>query len=348
MSLTGACGGWSVARDVAVRPWHLLSLCDGYGGTELALRSVARVRTVARVERDAYAAAVLVERMGEARLDRCPVWDDVATFDGRPWRGRVDIVAAGFPCQPFSAAGRRAGVDDARWLWPDIARIVADVRPGLVLLENVGQLVAHGLPEVLCSLAGLGFDAEWGLLAASAVGAPHKRERLWIVAWRDGDGCLRERTPEPWSGRVPAIDADRCCAVVGHTDGERRTAQSSSSSSKGSDAGRGADRAHVADCAVETVGNAASGRCVQGHRPSTRQRWTDGIEATVGWPPGRDDGDGWQRWIAAGGPEPVLRRRTDGPPVGLADALHLGGNGLVPQCAAHAWGQLLERGGWLT
>ena len=157
-----------------------LHLCAGYGGFELALRGVAR--TVAHVERDAYAAATLVARMEESRLDRAPVWPDLCTFDAGPWRGRVDLVTAGFPCQPFSAAGKRAGTDDDRWLWPDIRRIIRDVRPSYCFLENVPGVVRHGLPHVLADLAALGFDAEWGLLSASAVGAPHKRERFWLVA----------------------------------------------------------------------------------------------------------------------------------------------------------------------
>ena len=96
-----------------------LHLCSGYGGFELALR-LAGVpsRTVAHVERDTYAAATLVARMEDETLDQAPVWSDLATFDGGPWRGRVDLVTAGFPCQPFSQAGQRRGVDDERWLWP--------------------------------------------------------------------------------------------------------------------------------------------------------------------------------------------------------------------------------------
>lgn len=259
---------------MAVRPWALLTLCDGYGGTELALRSVARVSTVARVERDAYAAAVLVARMEEARLDQAPIWDDLHTFDGRPWCGRVDLVAAGFPCQPFSSAGARGGTGDDRWLWPSIARIISDVRPGWVLLENVRGLVRHGLPHVLADLARFGFDAEWGMYSAAAVGAPHKRERFWLVAHTNRDGLAQ-------------------------------------------------------------VGQRATGRARNADRRDGALGWA--------WPPGPDDHTGWADYIAAGGPQPVVRRSTDGPPLGLADALHLGGNGLVPECAAEAWRQLLAR-----
>ncbi len=135
-----------------------LCLFDGYGGFELGWKLAgADVRTVARVERDSHAAATLVARMDEATLARAPVWDDVTTFDGVPWRGRVDLVTAGFNCQPFSAAGQRRGVDDERWLWPDIARIIADVGPRYVFLENVTGLVRAGLPHILADLADLGF-----------------------------------------------------------------------------------------------------------------------------------------------------------------------------------------------
>lgn len=104
---------------------HELALCAGYGGFSLGLR-LAGIdhRTVCYVERDAHAAATLVARMGEASLDQAPVWDDLESFDGSAWRGRVDLVTGGFPCPPFSAAGRRTGADDERWLWPDIARII--------------------------------------------------------------------------------------------------------------------------------------------------------------------------------------------------------------------------------
>ena len=143
-------------------------LCSGYAGMELALRGIAR--TVAHVERDAYAAATLVARMEAQELDQAPVWSDLCTFDARAWRGRVALITAGFPCQPFSSAGRKLGTDDDRWLWPEIARIIRDMEPEYVFLENVPGVVRAGLAHVLGDLAELGFDAEWGLLAASAVG----------------------------------------------------------------------------------------------------------------------------------------------------------------------------------
>ena len=174
-----------IPNDVATHtePATALHLCSGIGLFELITRLTGfDTQTVGHVERDSHAAAVLVARMDEASLDPAPIWDDLTTFNGAAWRGRVDLITAGFPCQPFSAAGEGRGVDDERWIWPDIARIIADVGPRYVLLENVTGLIRAGLPHVLSDLADLGFDAEWGCLAASAVGAPHRRERVWLWA----------------------------------------------------------------------------------------------------------------------------------------------------------------------
>ena len=154
-----------------------LALCAGIGGLELGLRPW--VRTVGYVERDAYAAACLVARMEEQALDPAPVWDDLATFDGRPWRGCVDLISAGFPCQPVSCAGKRQGQADERWLWDDVARIVRDVRPALVFLENTPGLLSLGFGRVLGDLAHLGFDADWGVFSVAGSGAPHLRKRVF-------------------------------------------------------------------------------------------------------------------------------------------------------------------------
>jgi len=190
-----------------------LHLCSGYAGFELALRPFG-VRTVGHVERDCHAAALIVARMAQKALDEAPVWDDLATFDGSPWRGRVDLITAGFPCQPFSSAGAKRGTDDEHWIWEDINRVIGEVGPRIVVLENVPQLVRHGLPEVLSDLARGGFDAQWSVYAASAAGAPHERRRLWILAYTDGEGLrgLRE-----------LLGYEDLQAVQGHVDGHRET-----------------------------------------------------------------------------------------------------------------------------
>ena len=144
------------------------------------------------VEREAACLEILATRMEEGSLDPAPIWSDARTFDGLPWRGAVDIVTAGYPCQPFSTAGLRKGTDDPRHLWPDIKRIVAEVRPRAVVLENVQGHIRLGMSSVLEDLHELGYDAEWGMFSAAQAGAPHRRNRLFIVAYRNGDGCLGE------------------------------------------------------------------------------------------------------------------------------------------------------------
>ena len=169
---------------MAVRPtFNVLSLCAGAGGLELGLKlAVPTATVVCYAEREAYNAAVLVGRMEGGQLDDAPIWSDLGTFNGRPWRGVVDCVAAGFPCQPFSLAGKREGQADDRWIWPDIARIIRDVRPGYVFLENVPGILPSGLGDVLGDLAALGFDAEWGVFSAAGSGAPHIRKRVFVLA----------------------------------------------------------------------------------------------------------------------------------------------------------------------
>jgi len=164
-----------------------LSLCSGAGGLDLGLQlALPGYRTVGYVERETFAAATLVARMEDASLDQAVAWDDVGTFDGRPWRGAVDIITAGYPCQPFSVAGRRLGSEDPRHLWPHVARIIDEVQPPFVFLENVAHHLRLGFPEVASGLVGMGYRLTAGLFTAAEVGAPHRRERLFILAIREG------------------------------------------------------------------------------------------------------------------------------------------------------------------
>ena len=170
-----------------LHPHRILSLCSGTGmldeSVRLGLEHVGiRSRVVGYCERDPYAQAVLLARMAEASLEPSPVCDDIADIDER-WRGCVDWVVAGFPCQPWSHAGKQAGTDDERWLWPDIARVIRYTEPAMVFLENVPGLVSGGgLHLVLDDLAEIGFDADWLHLTAEAVGASHRRDRIFILA----------------------------------------------------------------------------------------------------------------------------------------------------------------------
>ena len=160
-----------------------LSLCAGVGGLDLGLHlAVPGYRTIRYVEREAFAAAVLVARMADSALDRAAIWDDLSTLDCGPLRGRVDLVSSGLPCQPYSLAGKQRGHDDERALWPHFVRIVSDVRPGLVFIENVPPFLKHFEP-VWRELRELGFV--WGpplFHTASEAGAPHIRRRFFALA----------------------------------------------------------------------------------------------------------------------------------------------------------------------
>ena len=159
-----------------------LALFAGAGGGILGGKMLGW-RTVCAVEWEAYPASVLVARQNDGTLPAFPIWDDVQTFDGRPWRGRVDVVSGGFPCQDISCAGKGAGIEGERSsMWTHMARIIGEVRPRYAYVENSPMLVGRGLTTVLSDLAEMGYDAKWGIMGAHHVAAPHKRDRIWIVA----------------------------------------------------------------------------------------------------------------------------------------------------------------------
>ena len=159
-----------------------LALFAGGGGGILAGHMLGW-RTVAAVEIEDYPRRILLQRQADGFLPRFPIWDDICTFDGNPWRGKVDVVSGGFPCQDISAAGKGAGLDGERsGLWGEMARVIHEVRPKFVFVENSPMLTSRGLGRVLGDLASMGFDARWGVLGAADVGAPHQRDRIWIVA----------------------------------------------------------------------------------------------------------------------------------------------------------------------
>ncbi|WP_259881770.1 DNA cytosine methyltransferase [Klebsiella pneumoniae] len=182
-----------------------LALFAGAGGGILGGHLLGW-RTVCAVERDAYAAQVLAQRQNDGILQPFPIWSDVCSFDGKPWRGIVDIVSGGFPCQDISAAGKGAGINGEKsGLWRHMARIIGEVRPRFVLVENSPMLVRRGLALVIGDLAQMGYDAKWGRISALDTGAPHDRDRIWIVG-EVMDNAISERF-EP--GRVYHREDDR-------------------------------------------------------------------------------------------------------------------------------------------
>jgi DNA (cytosine-5)-methyltransferase 1 len=191
---------------------NVLSLFSGIGGLDLGLER-AGMRLVGLVERDPFCRSVLATHWPEV-----PIHDDVRTAPGW-WRAApspaVHLVAGGFPCQPFSCAGRRQGTADSRWGWPWFFNVVRELRPGYVLVENVADLLADraAFGWLLGDLASIGFNAQWSLLSACAVGAPHVRSRLFLVAYPHREhgpvGLADPGQPDRWHGSTDAAGHGR-------------------------------------------------------------------------------------------------------------------------------------------
>ena len=208
---------------MASRPYNLMSLCAGVGGLELGVR-IARpgARGVCYLEREVPAAARLVARMQDGSLHPAPIWSDLTTFDGLPWCGLVDCLTSGDPCQPNSVAGKGLGKDDDRWLLDHVFRIIDEVRPARVFRENVPGNADGQLAAIVPALEGMGYRVAAGIFSARGAGASHLRERLFIMADRDGehgDGCGVER-----SGRGRQPSDSRGDVAHGDCDGPRSIA----------------------------------------------------------------------------------------------------------------------------
>ena len=166
------------------RVMNELALFAGAGGGVLAGKLLGW-NCVGAVEIDRYCRRVLLRRQKEGYLPRFPIWDDVRHFDGRPWRGLIDVLSGGFPCQGISSAGKGLGVraDPRSGLWSEFGRLIGEIRPAFAFIENSPLLVSRGLDVVLGDLAAMGYDARWCVLGAGHVGAPHQRDRIWILAY---------------------------------------------------------------------------------------------------------------------------------------------------------------------
>ena len=223
--------------DTAKKLPTVIAFCAGYGGIERGL-DLAGVehRVIAYVEIEAFAIANLVQKMEAGQLPPAPIYTDIKTFPAHLFRGRVDIITGGYPCQPFSAAGQRKGTDDPRHLWPFIRRYIQTIRPARCFFENVEGHISLGLSTVISDLEEDGYRTTWGIFSAEEVGAPHRRKRIFIMAdtdsasWQGGglpsgvheehsiayssgngvrDEASQQWLPEPRVGRVVDGCADR-------------------------------------------------------------------------------------------------------------------------------------------
>jgi len=174
-----------------------LSLFTGAGGGLLGTKLLG-FRHIGYVEWDGYCQQVIAQRIKDGYLDEAPIFGDIRQFvqsgAAQQYRGFADVVSGGFPCQDISVAGKGAGITGSRsGMWSVMADIVGEVRPRYVLVENSPALLTRGLGVVLSDLAALGYDCRWTMLGAADVGAPHQRDRFWLVAHAHG---MRELQPE--------------------------------------------------------------------------------------------------------------------------------------------------------
>ena len=212
-----------------------LSLFTGSGGGVLGT-TLLGWKHVGYVEYDNYCQKIIKQRIADGLLDPAPIFGDIRGFirDGfaEAYKGMVDIVSAGFPCQPFSVAGKQQGENDPRNMWPETIECLRIIRPEYALLENVPGLLAHGYAKrIFGDLAESGFDVRWRVLSAAEVGAPHKRDRLWIVCHAKQGGLSgldgRRSRAEPANGCKDVPDAEErrqpvlrgAQGTAGHADG---------------------------------------------------------------------------------------------------------------------------------
>ena len=292
-----------------------LALFAGAGGGILGGHLLGW-RTVCAVEWEAYPASVLCARQNDGLLPTFPIWDDVQTFDGKPWRGIVDVVSGGFPCQDISAAGKGAGIDGERsGMWGEMARIIHEVRPRFVFVENSPMLTSRGLGRVLGDLASMGFDAKWGVLGAADVGANHQRNRIWIVGKKL---AYSNSIASKVGGNDFANEA-----IGGKRDNDHR-------GSRSNDWGKPNTQKN------ENLANSSLSGFTTRYQPTLRPE-KSALEKQS-WR-GRNEFGSTQYWWEV---EPNVGRVANGV-ASRVDRLKAIGNGQVPLCAATAWKFLTER-----
>ena len=287
----------------------ILDLFSGIGGFSLGLER-AGMTTVAFCEIDAKARLVL-----KKHWPNVPVFEDITTLTKADIHDEIDIIAGGFPCQDISLAGKGAGLAGARsGLWSEFHRLIAEIRPRYAVIENVSALRNRGLDTVLRSLAEIGYDAEWHCIPASAVGAPHRRDRVWIVANPSG-----RRLREQGEGQIQQPRrAEVICAGqnVAYPASQRRDG--------GREGPKFAGRDELADCG-QTLADCIRAR-LEGHAGDGEVVGDEGQDGSTAEAGLRGGGHpGW--WWAV---EPDVGRVAHGVPKRV-DRLKQLGNAVVPQ-----------------
>ena len=340
----------SVGRDLTA-----VSLCTGSGAFDLGLSlAIPRLRPVLYVEREAFAVAHLVAAIEAGAIPAAPIWSDARTIPGRQFRGCVDLLFGGIPCQPFSLAGARAGEADDRNLWPATRRAIVQIRPWCVFIENVGGLLGDPAAyRIFRELRRLGFAVEGGLFTAAEVGATQERERLFILAVREPRPGTGPAVPEPMA------DPDRQGSQVdprqpGHPRLQQPTTQRgrrplgdpaglrAAAAARTVRAGR-AIAARAGDAMGDTYSRRYGRRAPEPQRRAIRRTAAAWTGQGAGFAPGPLSDNDWRRLLAVRPRlEPVVRREADGLADRL-DRLRLLGDGVVPLAAAYAFRTLAVR-----
>ena len=317
-----------------------LALFAGAGGGILGGKLLGW-RTVCAVEWEQYPASVLASRQNDGILPPFPIWDDVQTFDGRPWRGIVDVISGGFPCQDISAAGKGVGIEGERsGMWGEMARIIHEVRPRFVFVENSPMLTSRGLGRVLGDLASMGFDAKWGVLGANDIGANHQRDRIWIRGEQMGNSNN--------NGQI-ASEVSRSSIQRSHTSQtkQEQTCQSEGSSEQYAELAYTEcmgwqERSSKRRAPENQEGSSDFGNCGQTSgageiAPDTKrtrlERRKDCGKQEVTWSWSSSAPIGHANWWAT---EPNVGRVAHGVAARM-ERIKAIGNGQVPLCAATAW-----------
>ena len=357
----------------------ILSICSGYGGIELGLSAVEDFKPVCYVENDLSQASILAARMEEGLLPEAPIWSDLTTFDCTPWSGKVDIITGGFPCQPWSVAGKQLGEKDPRHLWPHVARVASELGYPTLFLENVPGILDSYYFSIRPELQSMGYRVKEGLYTAEETSAPHRRQRLFFMAvhgnntsalalpnaerlqgfaWNYG---VSGRAVHPhiehdrdavrsWSGWSsneleelpnPELDGPSATTVRG---GDNKTLHRTQ---EGKDNTVQPERVHTTRDVPQELGDSNS-EGLQGRsecRYSTRE-WTPretGTKLIPLYPPGPEDEKGWAYMLSEmQEAQPSICFTVDGHPPQLERQLRSYGNGVVPAMAAIAWCDLAQ------
>lgn len=323
-----------------------LHLFAGAGGGILADILLGH-QPVCAVEIEPYCQQVLHARQKDGFLPWFPIFDDVKTFDGKPWRGLAEVVCGGFPCQDISSAGKGAGISGERsGLWGEMARVVCEVRPRYVFVENSSMLTLRGLGRVLRDLAEMGYNAKWCVLGACDAGAPHQRERIWIFGYLADAAKLLRNGGDNHAGssmgrQIPESGNCSGAESLAESNGERMevggrntaTSGASGCGSIGGGNGGGNGAGNIATSEDADMADAERGGLQSGNEQRTKQTAVK-PSSNCGRSRRMQHGEAWRI-------EPDVGRVAYGVAFGM-DRLKALGNGQVPQCAALAWRTLSE------